>query len=105
MSAGQTTTEVYLPTAAAEPKTLWYDVTDAKAIPGGQRLSMATPLEKMPVFQRGGSIVPKRMRVRRSSAAQANDPYTLVIALDAARHTATTTKDLGSFSSLPPKPE
>ena len=29
----------------------------------------------------GGSIIPKRMRLRRSSAAQKADPYTLVVAL------------------------
>ena len=34
------------------------------------------------MYQRGGSIIPKKMRVRRSSTAMANDPYTLVVALD-----------------------
>ena len=34
-------------------------------------------------YYRGGQIVPRRERPRRSTAAQANDPYTLVVALDA----------------------
>ena len=36
----------------------------------------------MPVFQRGGSTVPKRERIRRSSALMHNDPITLVVAPD-----------------------
>ena len=39
-------------------------------------------LAQIPVFLRGGSIIPKKMRVRRSSSLMANDPYTLVVALD-----------------------
>jgi len=34
------------------------------------------------VFIRGGRIVPIRQRVRRASSLMANDPFTLIIALD-----------------------
>ena len=34
------------------------------------------------MFYRGGSIVPKKLRVRRCSSLMADDPYTLFIALD-----------------------
>ena len=37
----------------------------------------------MPVWQKGGSIVPTLQRVRRSSAVMMNDPYTLTVAPDA----------------------
>ena len=40
------------------------------------------------MYQRGGSIIPKKMRVRRSSTAMANDPYTLVVALDTPKSAA-----------------
>jgi alpha 1,3-glucosidase len=40
------------------------------------------PLEKVPVFQRGGAIVPRQMRPRRSSALMRDDPYTIVVTLD-----------------------
>ena len=40
-------------------------------------------MEVIPTFLRGGSIVPTRQRARRSSAAQARDPFTLLVALDA----------------------
>lgn len=37
---------------------------------------------QIPVWQRGGTIVPKKERPRRSSKLMLNDPYTLVICLD-----------------------
>ncbi|OAJ37491.1 hypothetical protein BDEG_21506 [Batrachochytrium dendrobatidis JEL423] len=43
---------------------------------------MDTPLEVIPMFLRGGSIVPRRDRVRRSSSLSKADPYTLIVALD-----------------------
>lgn len=38
-------------------------------------------LAQIPVFQRGGSIIPRKVRVRRSSECMENDPYTLYVAL------------------------
>jgi hypothetical protein len=35
----------------------------------------------MPVFQQGGTIVPQKRRVRRSSKLGQDDPFTLVAAL------------------------
>ncbi|KAI8613594.1 glycosyl hydrolases family 31-domain-containing protein [Chytriomyces sp. MP71] len=72
--------DVYLPPAA-----IWYDYdTFGRVTPGstGPRAMVETPLEKLPVFLRGGSIVPRRDRVRRAAALGLRDPYTLVIALD-----------------------
>jgi len=37
---------------------------------------------QIPVFQRGGSIIPSKERVRRCSSLMTDDPYTLTIALD-----------------------
>ena len=37
---------------------------------------------KIPVYQVGGTIVPRQMRPRRSSDLMAHDPYTLIVALD-----------------------
>ena len=44
--------------------------------------SISTPLDKIPVFLRGGSIVPFRMRVRRSANPNPVDPFTLYVPLD-----------------------
>jgi len=74
---GQTSTAVYLPGPS-----LWYDVHDFTRYTGGASYNIDTPITKMPVFQRGGKIVAKRERARRSSRAMENDPFTLVIALD-----------------------
>lgn len=37
---------------------------------------------QIPVFYRGGSIVPKKLRIRRCSSLMADDPYTLYVALN-----------------------
>lgn len=38
--------------------------------------------QQIPVFQRGGSIVPTKQRIRRSSILMRKDPYTLYVALN-----------------------
>jgi alpha 1,3-glucosidase len=45
-------------------------------------VTVVTPLAKMPVMLRGGSIIPRRERIRRSSELMHGDPFTLVVALD-----------------------
>jgi len=51
-------------------------VTSQKAIP------IQVHKDAIPVFYRGGHIIPKRERPRRSTVTQAKDPFTLIIALD-----------------------
>jgi len=41
-------------------------------------------LESIPVYQRGGSIIPRKLRLRRSTQMMSSDPYTLYMALDSA---------------------
>lgn len=91
VTPGSTSVDVYFPLAATPGATgtaYWYDVeTYARtAVTGtaGVRKTVDAPLAKIPVFQRGGAIVPRQMRVRRSSALMANDPYTLVVTLSPA---------------------
>merc|ERR1712159_683856 len=73
---GVTATTVQLP--GSEP---WFDGhTHGKLTPG--RHEIQAPLGVIPFFHRGGSIVPRRDRPRRNSALMANDPFTLVVALD-----------------------
>ncbi|HWF66126.1 MAG TPA: TIM-barrel domain-containing protein [Acidobacteriaceae bacterium] len=50
---GATRRDVYLPAAAA-----WYDFWTGKRLAGGQDLTVAAPLETLPLFVRAGSIVP-----------------------------------------------
>ena len=72
---------VLLPQAprAAAP-TLWYSLVSGEAQRGGGWVEAAAPLHVTPAWQRGGSIVPRRERVRRSALHAALDPLTLHVA-------------------------
>jgi len=77
-SAGQTTTEVILP-----GEETWYDAeTHAPQVAG--RVSIDTPLGKMPTFFRAGQIVPRRDRPRRNTVLMQHDPFTLVVTVNKA---------------------
>ncbi|KAJ3152518.1 hypothetical protein HDU89_001207 [Geranomyces variabilis] len=76
----QASVDVYLPSSS-----VWYDYeTFEKASPSSSSgiVTVKTPLEKIPIFLRGGNIIPRRERVRRSSSLMQRDPYTLWVALD-----------------------
>uniref|UniRef100_A0A674MGN5 Glucosidase II alpha subunit n=1 Tax=Takifugu rubripes TaxID=31033 RepID=A0A674MGN5_TAKRU len=60
---------------------VWYDIHTFKKHNGGQNLYIPVTISSIPVFQRGGSIIPKKLRVRRSSTCMEHDPYTLYVAL------------------------
>jgi len=77
LTKGSTQVNVYFPGS-----TLWYDMWSNEKLDVSGNMMYAAPFDKIPVFQRGGSIIPKRMRVRRSSVLMHNDPITLVIAPD-----------------------
>lgn len=74
---GQQTASAYLP--GNEP---WYDYETGKKFASKQTVTVPTPMTSIPVFQRGGSIIPTKERVRRASSLMINDPYTLRVALD-----------------------
>lgn len=75
---GGTGTNVYFPGA----NDVWYDIITAERYLGGKSIYVRAPLDKIPVFQRGGSVIPRKMRVRRSSGLMHNDPFTLFVCLD-----------------------
>uniref|UniRef100_A0AAR2L662 Neutral alpha-glucosidase AB n=1 Tax=Pygocentrus nattereri TaxID=42514 RepID=A0AAR2L662_PYGNA len=64
---------------------VWYDVHTFQKHNGAQNLYIPVTMSSIPVFQRGGSIVPRKVRVRRSSDCMENDPYTLYVALSPQR--------------------
>uniref|UniRef100_A0A4W4HH38 Neutral alpha-glucosidase AB n=1 Tax=Electrophorus electricus TaxID=8005 RepID=A0A4W4HH38_ELEEL len=64
---------------------VWYDVHTFQKHNGAQNLYIPVTMSSIPVFQRGGSIIPRKLRVRRSSACMENDPYTLYVALNPQR--------------------
>uniref|UniRef100_A0A0A9X6S5 Glucosidase II subunit alpha n=1 Tax=Lygus hesperus TaxID=30085 RepID=A0A0A9X6S5_LYGHE len=75
---GETQASVYFP----GKDTIWYDIDTYQTYRHGTT-NVAADITKIPVFYRGGHIIPRKMRVRRSSPLMKNDPYTLYIALDA----------------------
>jgi alpha 1,3-glucosidase len=62
----------------------WYDYKTLKytAVPSSGKVTVNTPLNIIPVFLRGGSIIPRRQRIRRAATLMANDPFTLLVALN-----------------------
>lgn len=66
----------------------WYDWDTHRMYLSPGAIYTDTPLEKIPVYQRGGTIIPVRMRQRRSSKLQRNDPITLYIASELEREFA-----------------
>jgi alpha 1,3-glucosidase len=75
---GYTSASVYFPGKDA----IWYDIDTYKPYYGQQDVTVDAPLSKLPAFQRGGTIVPRKMRSRRASSLMAKDPFTLVVCLD-----------------------
>lgn len=66
----------------------WYDVESSMIVSKQGRkgdvheITVPSDIDTIPVFQRGGSIIPRKLRLRRSSHTMTRDPYTLFIALD-----------------------
>ena len=78
--AGKTTADVYLP---MEGHQIWYDFHRmTRILTDTAWVTVSAPLEKIPVFIRGGKIIPRKLRLRRSSKLMFYDPYTLLIAYD-----------------------
>lgn len=74
---GATSEIIYLP--GVEP---WYDVRTGAVYLGGDYHKVPVTMDAIPVFQRAGTIIPRKDRPRRSSTQTLNDPYTLVVALN-----------------------
>ena len=76
-SAGTATSKVQFPLSDCR-----YDVDtmqrmklkgDVKTV----SITVSSDFDKIPIYQRGGSVVPRKLRLRRSSHLTMNDPYTL----------------------------
>lgn len=64
--------------------TMWYSFSTGQLVNGavGGGVSFPVDMSTIPLFIRGGHIVPVKRRVRRSAAAARYDPYTLYVALN-----------------------
>eukprot|EP00708_Paratrimastix_pyriformis_P002066 GAFH01000804.1.p2 GENE.GAFH01000804.1~~GAFH01000804.1.p2 ORF type:complete len:938 (-),score=321.96 GAFH01000804.1:48-2525(-) len=79
---GQSSMAVRLP--GSQP---WYDLQSGALVPSGT-VTAGLTMDRIPTYQRAGSILPRWDRPRRSSRPQVFDPYTLVIAPDLAGRAA-----------------
>lgn len=61
---------------------VWYDIWTHQKFDVAGEVTIQAPYEKIPVFQRGGTIIPRKHRIRRSSVLMHDDPITLYIGLD-----------------------
>lgn len=61
---------------------LYYDYFTSEMFKGGGYQTLNAKLESIPLFIRGGSIIPTRQRARKSSTLMVNDPITITIALN-----------------------
>ncbi|CAI5451399.1 unnamed protein product [Caenorhabditis angaria] len=66
--------QVNLPTSER-----WYDWVVGNEVKSGY---FDAPIDKIPVFQRGGSIIPTWQRIRRAAPLMKDDPLTLFVALN-----------------------
>lgn len=81
MAAAQTVARVYLPEAT------WYDIDDYARHEGAAAIvELPVDMDKVYVFQRGGSIVPQKRTERKATEYMKNDPYTVVVALNGTGH-------------------
>uniref|UniRef100_A0A8C2I048 Glycosyl hydrolase family 31 C-terminal domain-containing protein n=1 Tax=Cyprinus carpio TaxID=7962 RepID=A0A8C2I048_CYPCA len=75
---GDTALPAYLPGKGE----VWYEVHTFQKHNGEQSLYIPVTMSSIPVFQRGGSVICRKDRVRRSSSCMENDPYALYVALN-----------------------
>ncbi|KAF3149906.1 hypothetical protein TWF569_004825 [Orbilia oligospora] len=65
---------------------IYYDYWTHKIYQGKGKKEYSAPLEKIPLLMRGGHIIPRRDRPRRSSGLMKHDPFTLVLVLNKRGH-------------------
>lgn len=83
LQQGATKVDVYFPRhSTSGDGDWWYDIDDLHRIDTPGYVTVPVNSYKVPVYQRGGTIIPKKERIRRSSPLMINDPYSLVVCLD-----------------------
>lgn len=67
---------------------VWYDAESLLVVSNQgkdgivKEITVPSDINTIPVFQRGGSVIPRKLRLRRSTYTMTRDPYTLYVALD-----------------------
>ncbi|XP_055303269.1 neutral alpha-glucosidase AB-like, partial [Sitodiplosis mosellana] len=80
---GATKVDVYFPRNSPTGEgDFWYDADDFTLFNSVGYVTIPVNSYKIPVYQRGGAVIPKKGLVRRASTLMKNDPYTLIVCLD-----------------------
>ncbi|XP_055711223.1 neutral alpha-glucosidase AB [Phlebotomus papatasi] len=83
LQQGVSKVDVYFPSVDGKKQgDLWYDVDDFRKITTAGFETVPVTNLKIPVYQRGGTILPKKERIRRAATLMTHDPVTLMVALD-----------------------
>lgn len=85
MAPGATSVAVYFPSKSSNSivSDIWYDIDNYSVTSStSQTKSIPVDAKKTPVYQRGGTILPRKETVRKSSAFMKNDPISLFVAVD-----------------------
>lgn len=61
---------------------VWYDIDTYEKYNDVGYKAIEAKLDKIPVFQRGGTIIAKKMEVKKSSVFMRYDPYSVYVAVD-----------------------
>ena len=75
---GKQSADIYIPDDEVYYNYFTYDVLSTKK---GKSVSVAAPLDTIPLLMRGGHIIPRRDRPRRSAGLMKFDDYTLVVSV------------------------
>eukprot|EP01097_Dermamoeba_algensis_P006043 TRINITY_DN3807_c0_g1_i1.p1 TRINITY_DN3807_c0_g1~~TRINITY_DN3807_c0_g1_i1.p1 ORF type:complete len:904 (-),score=280.94 TRINITY_DN3807_c0_g1_i1:119-2830(-) len=75
---GTTSVPVYFPEGEWYP----FDVNVGERTVGPAQKDVSVPADNIPVYVRGGAILPLKLRPRRSSSQMQDDPFTLAVYLD-----------------------
>lgn len=87
MQKGANKVDIYFPSTNGEKSAdVFYDVDDYRRIEKVGVETISVDSYKVPVFQRGGTIIPKKERIRRSAILMHDDPFTLIVAVDNQKH-------------------
>ncbi|CAG0904585.1 unnamed protein product [Cyprideis torosa] len=78
---GAKSVNVYFP--GKEGTDLWYNFFGFHPVHHLGFQSLAVDMNTIPIYQRSGTILPKRERIRRSASLTLRDPFTLVVAVNA----------------------
>lgn len=88
---GVSKVDVYFPSIdGVKESEIWYDTDDYTKFETAGVQSIDVDTLKIPVYQRGGTIIPKKEIVRKASAHMIDDPVSLFVAIDKAEQASGT---------------